>query len=294
MKAILTVGISASGKTTWVNDLLKAEKGWRDINRDWIRFNMVCPFSNWSNYKFNKKNETEVTRIQGLMIMESWAAGENIIISDTNLNAKTRQSIIKDLEELGYEVEIKSFPITRELAVKRDNLRANGVGAEVIYRQWQNWNTFNGRRTYTPDESLPDAIIVDVDGTIAQMDGRGPFDWKRVGEDSPRHFVIDMVQNYSRQGYHVIILSGRSDECRYETDMWLNLWLGSHYFDELHMRKSGDFRKDSVVKEEIFWTNLADKYNIVAAIDDRPQIVRLWHELRIPNVIAVADPYLEF
>lgn len=292
MKAIVTVGISASGKTTWVNDLLKAEKGWRDINRDWIRFNMVCPFSNWSNYKFNKKNENEVTRLQGLMIMESWAAGENIIISDTNLNAKTRQSIIKDLQELGYTVEIKSFPITREIALKRDNLRANGVGADVIYRQWQNWNTFNGRHTYKPDETLPDAIIVDVDGTIAQMDGRGPFDWKRVGEDTPRHFIIDMVQNYAMQGFEILILSGRSDECKNETLEWLDRH--GVPFTELHMRKAGDFRKDSVIKEEIFWTHLSDRYNIIAAIDDRPQIVRLWHELRIPNVIAVADPYLEF
>lgn len=292
MRAMITVGVSASGKTTWASELIR--QGWRDINRDWIRFNLVKPGANWSNYKFNKTNETAVTEIQGKMIMESWTAGENIIISDTNLNAGTRQGLIKKLEDLGYEVELKTFPVSFEVALKRDNLRANAVGYHVLYRQWQNWNDYNGRLTYKPDETLPDAIIVDVDGTIAQMDGRGPFDWKRVGEDSPRHFVIDMVKNYSRQGYHVVILSGRSDECRYETDMWLNLWLGSHYFDELHMRKEGDFRKDSVVKEEIFWTHLAHKYNIVAAIDDRPQIVRLWHELHIPNVIAVANPYLEF
>lgn len=293
MKAIITVGISASGKTTWVNDVMKAEKGWRDINRDWIRFNVVCPFSNWSNYKFNKKNENEVTRIQGLMIMESWAAGENIIISDTNLNAKTRQSIIKDLEELGYDVEIKSFPITRETALKRDNLRANGVGADVIYRQWQNWNTFNGRRTYTPDENLPKAIIVDVDGTIAQMNGRGPFEWHRVGEDKPRWLIIDMVVSYyERQGYEILIVSGRSDECKDETRDWL-IQHGVRY-TELHMRKAGDFRRDSVIKEEIFWTHIAERYNIVAAIDDRPMMIRTWHELKIPNVIAVADPYLEF
>jgi hypothetical protein len=60
------------------------------------------------------------------------------------------------------------------------------------------------------------------------------------------------------------------------------------------MRKNGDFRKDNAVKEEIFWTYLTHKYNIVACVDDRPQMIRLWHELKIPNVIAVADPYIEF
>ena len=290
MKAYLTVGVSASGKTSWANELVR--QGYRDINRDWIRFNIVKPGANWSNYKFNKTNEKEVTEIQGRMIMESYAAGENIIISDTNLNASTRQGLINKLTDLGYAVEIKSFPITRELAIKRDNLRANGVGSDVIYRQLQQWNDFNGRLTYSPDETLADAIIVDVDGTIAQMDGRGPFEWHRVGEDKPRHFVIDMVVNYHRQGYKIIILSGRSDECKTETLEWLNYHMIPHH--ELHMRKEGDFRRDSAIKEEIFWTHLAHKYNIVAAIDDRPMMIRNWHELKIPNVIAVADPYLEF
>lgn len=290
MKAFLTVGISASGKTTWAQELVA--QGFRDINRDWIRFNIVKPGANWSNYKFNKANENEVTKIQGQMIMESYAAGENIIISDTNLNASTCQGLINKLRDLGYNVEIKSFPIHYETALKRDNLRANGVGSQVIYRQWQSWNDYNGRVTYVPDESLADAIIVDVDGTIAQMEGRGPFEWHRVGEDSPRLFVIDMVINYHRQGYKIIIVSGRSDECKAETLEWLNYHMIPHH--ELHMRKQGDFRKDSVIKEEIFWTNLAHKYNIVAAIDDRPMMIRAWHELKIPNVIAVANPYLEF
>lgn len=290
MKAFVTVGISASGKTSWAKELVR--QGWRDINRDWIRFNMVKPGTDWSNYKFNNTNEKEVTRLQGLMISESWAAGDNIIISDTNLNPGIRAALIKQLQDLGYEVEIKAFPITRELAVKRDNLRANGVGAEIIYRQFQKWNDYIGRLTYTPDEMLPDAIIVDVDGTIAIMDGRGPFDWHRVGEDLPRWLIIDMVENYHRQGYKILIVSGRSDECKAETLEWLNFH--EIPFHELHMRKEGDFRRDSAIKEEILWTHLAHKYNIVAAIDDRPMMIRTWHELKIPNVIAVADPYLEF
>lgn len=290
MKAFLTVGVSASGKTTWANELIR--QGWRDINRDWIRFNLVKPGANWSNYKFNKTNEKAVTELQGKMIMESWTAGENIIISDTNLNAGTRQGLIKKLEDLGYEVELKTFPITFELAIKRDNLRANGVGQEVIYRQFQNWNDYTGRITYVPDESLPKAIIVDVDGTIAVMNGRGPFEWHRVGEDLPRWLIIDMVINYQRQDYKILVVSGRSDECKAETLEWLNFH--SVPFDELHMRKEGDFRRDSAVKEEILWTHLAHKYNIIACIDDRPMMIRTWYELKIPNVISVANPYLEF
>lgn len=290
MKAIITVGVSASGKTTFANEMVK--NGFRDINRDWIRFNVVKPGANWSTYKFNGTNENEVSKIHGQMIMESAEADENIVISDTNLNENRRNKLIKQLEDLGYDVEVKGFDVSFETAIKRDRLRANGVGEGIIYRQLQGWNDYVGRKTYIPNESLSKAIIVDIDGTIAQMNGRGPFEWDRVGEDNPRWLIIDMVINYHRQGYEIIIVSGRSDECKAQTKDWLEEYMIP--YAELHMRKEGDFRRDSAVKEEIFWTYLANKYNIVACIDDRPQMIRLWYELKIPNVIAVANPYIEF
>lgn len=49
MKLILTVGISASGKTTWVNNSRLYNTV--NINRDDIRFNIVQPGSNWKTYK---------------------------------------------------------------------------------------------------------------------------------------------------------------------------------------------------------------------------------------------------
>lgn len=288
MRAYITVGISASGKSTYAATLVK--EGVEEINRDYIRFNVVQPGANWSNYKW--KNEKEVTRIHGQMIMNAWDRNKDIVVSDTNLNKGRRDALIENLKSLGYQIEIVPFHITREEAVKRDNLRANGVGESVIYRQTLDMLDFTERKTYTPDTSLPDAIIVDVDGTIAEMHDRGPFEWKKVGQDKPREFIIDMVKHYRRQGYKILVVSGRSDECREETFDWLVS--NRVAFEELRMRKAGDYRKDDAVKEEIFWTHLADRYNIVACIDDRPQMIRLWHEIKIPNVIAVANPYLEF
>jgi predicted kinase len=292
MKAFITVGVSVSGKTTFANECVK--QGFRDINRDYIRFNIVKPGTNWSNYKFNGANEKEVTKVHEQMIMESWSNQENIVISDTNLNFGRRINLIKTLEDLGYVVEVKEFQVTQDTANKRDRLRANGVGEGVIYRQFQDWNNYVGRKTYTPDESLPKAVIFDVDGTIAQMVNRGPFEWKRVGEDIPRKLIIQMLHGYANMGYTIIICSGRSDECIGETSMWLDQHVGINNWHKLYMRKAGDYRKDTEIKEEIFWTKLADKYNIVACVDDRPMMIRLWHELKIPNVIAVADPYIEF
>lgn len=293
MKAVITVGISCSGKSTLAAQYV--EQGYREINRDWIRFNIVHPGGDWRTYKFKGPQEREVSDIQGRMITESAMDDQNIIISDTNLNTKRREKLKRKLEDFGYTVEVLGVPISREEAVKRDNYRLNGVGQDVIYRQYQEWLAYTGRKVYIPDETKPKAIIVDVDGTVADMkDYRGPFQWDLVDLDEPRWFVIDMVRNYSNMGYQIIFVSGRSDVCFDLTKEWLDRYVGVSYYHDLIMRKEGDFRKDAEIKEEIFWTHLADRYNIVAAIDDRPMMIRRWHELKIPNVIAVADPYLEF
>lgn len=295
MKAILTVGISASGKSTWARERANSHASC-DINRDWIRFNVVAPGATWATYKFTRAREAEVTKIQEQMIMSAWGMGQDVTISDTNLSPKVRQRLTKMLTDIGYEVELKAFPVTFEEAYKRDNLRANGVGKDILYTQWLAWNDFIGRRTYTPDASLPKAVIFDIDGTLADMAGkRGPFEWEKVGGDDPRSLIVEMAKHYSRLGYHIIVCSGRDEVCRDETIEWLDEHLyDSFLWKDLHMRKEGDMRKDNVVKEEIFWTHLAEEYNIVACVDDRPQMIRLWHELKIPNVIAVANPYIEF
>lgn len=292
LTATLTVGISASGKSTWAREQANTT-GSCDINRDLIRFNLVCPEATWATYRFTKAREAEVTKIQESMIMAAWGMDQSITISDTNLSSKVRNRLTALLEDVGYRVELKEFPVTFEEAYKRDNLRANGVGRDILYSQWLAWLKFKGRRVYEPDIQKPTAVIFDVDGTLADMDGkRGPFEWSKVGDDIPRQLVIDMANAYYEQGHEIIVLSGRDSVCYDLTYEWLRAW--DVPFGALYMRAEGDQRKDSEIKEELFWTNDIQKYNIVACVDDRPQMIRLWHELQIPTVVAVANPYIEF
>lgn len=288
MKAIVTVGISASGKSTYANELVK--QGWMKIERDEIRREMFN-FKQWSEYKFTKTKEQLVTEVVDDTIAGAAFLGANIIISDTNLNPKFRTALIEKLVGYGYEVGVKAFPISLEEAWKRDESREYSVGRDVIYKQWKQWNEFIGRKKHEPNTSLPNAVICDIDGTIAQMHNRGPFEWDKVGQDFPRLRVMDIVDKYA-QNCNVICVSGRDEVCRNQTKEWLDLWRVS--YNELLMRKAGDCRKDTIVKEEIFWEDIADYYNVVAVIDDRPSVVRMWWDIGIPNVICVGNPWEEF
>lgn len=300
-KFYLTVGISSSGKTTWAEEQVNKDlsKGiiTTNINRDDIRFNHVMPGANWTTYKFTKARETEVSQIAMQQFIDAVSRNDDIILSDTNLNKVYRDDWIERATDAGYEVIIKEFPITLEAAWKRDAARANGVGHHVIYEQYKKWEEYIGVKKYVADESKPKAIIVDVDGTIANRVGRSPFEWAKVGQDTPRSVIIDLIKCYwkSTNDLHIIFLSGRDSVCRHETLEWIADHIGFFYTDiKLFMRAEGDMRKDTIIKEELFWEHIADNYNIIAAFDDRPCITRLWHSINIPNVIAVADQHIEF
>lgn len=288
MKAIITVGVSASGKTTWAKEYAMKNKAIIS-NRDDLRFSLTGA-SGWGEYKFDKKMEELISYIQMETVIKAFHMGKDVVIADTNLNPTIRDKWAMTCENLGYEVEIKPFPITLEEAWKRDTLRANGVGRDVIYKQWQQWNVFIGRKTYSPDESLPKAVIFDIDGTLAHMNGRGPFDWDKVDTDTVDPILKRIFQSWASD--ELIVISGREDFCAVKTLKWL--YDNGMPPDALFMRKGGDNRKDTIIKEEIFWEHIAPNYNVLAVFDDRPSVVRMWHDIKIPKVIAVGNQCIEF
>jgi len=289
-KAIVTVGISGSGKTTWATKFC-SENNYVNINRDEVRFSSIfnSPKS-WNEYKFSNKNESIVTKVCEDKLNKAVESGSSIIISDTNLHPKYRTTLINRLINLGYEVDIKEFPITWEEACKRDSIRENGVGKDILYKQWLRWLEYTKRKTYTPDKTKPCAVIIDIDGTLADRGNRNPHDLKRVSEDTLREYVYVIYKGFKLTNHKIIILSGREDLCRKDTEEWLTK--NNIEYDILLMRSEGDHRKDSFIKEELFWT-FANDFCIMCVVDDRPQVCRMWNDIGL-NVIDVGNPRREF
>jgi hypothetical protein len=124
------------------------------------------------------------------------------------------------------------------------------------------------------------AIICDIDGTLAEKGDRNPFDYTTVDQDTLIVPVAETVKALAKYGYKILIFSGREDSCFTMTLRWLKRY--QIPCDILRMRKTGDRRKDSIVKKEIFET-VKNKYDIHFAIDDRNQMVDMYRkELNLP------------
>lgn len=123
---------------------------------------------------------------------------------------------------------------------------------------------------------LPKAIIVDIDGTLAKMNGRGPFEWMRVGEDLVNEPIRHIVNLYQASGHTIIIFSGRDSVCRKVTEDWLSDNLIG--YNSLFMRPEGNNEKDSIIKRRLFDENILGKYDIQFVLDDRNQVVDMWRK----------------
>ena len=146
--------------------------------------------------------------------------------------------------------------------------------------------------------SAPDAVIVDVDGTLVDVstvrhhvilshpENRGYRDYHAFHRAAswcpPIRATVDLVDAERACGRAVIIMTARKEEWKASTVGWL----ASHgiAWDEIYMRADHDDRKDALVKADLLAKVRARGWNVVRAYDDNPSIIALWRSEGIPVV----------
>lgn len=127
----------------------------------------------------------------------------------------------------------------------------------------------------------PKAIICDIDGTLADMGKRKPFDFENVDRDEVKHAAAETVRIFHHAGFRIILFSGREDISKQKTIAWLAK--NTIPYHELYMRKAHDYRKDTIIKRELYEQHVKDTYDVLLVLDDRDQVVKMWREeLNLP------------
>lgn len=290
LKAIITVGAPGSGKSTFAD--LGETQNFVKIERDEARWELFTEgVRDYYNYKFTKAREQAVTKFCTDKVLKAAQQGRDIVIADTNLNEGRNKNLKKTLEDLGYEVSFEYFDVPLQELYRRNDQRQGGVSKKVLYSMYLRMREIMGHPRYVPDTSLQQAIVYDIDGTLARMVDRGPFDWKRVDTDVVRPEIADMLRGHYNAGYFIVLASGRDGSCKGLTEKWMHD--NDIPFHDFFIRPAGNFEKDFIIKERMLFEDIAPKYNVVAWVDDRPQVSDHLRILGVP-VIQVADPHLEF
>ena len=296
---IATRGLPASGKTTHARAWVDADRAQRArVNRDDLRLML--------DHGVFEKGVTEgrVLAARDSLILGLLGRGLDVICDDTNLPQRTIRDLAALAKRAGATLLVEDFTdVPLEECLRRDAARTDKapVGESVIRDMHARY--LRGRSLplplpeegdppltaarYVPIPGTPTAILVDIDGTVALHGTRSPFDETRVHEDRPNRPVIRAVVAMCVANHALIFMSGRSESCRAATEDWLRRHV-SPAWDGLYMRAAGDFRKDSVVKAELFDRHVRDRWDVQAVFDDRDQVVRMWRDLGL-TVFQVAD-----
>lgn len=289
-KVIIFRGLPGSGKTTNARTLQKHVGGVL-VGRDHLRFAYYGTY-----HDPDVVDEQFITEMQEIAIVKAIDNKQNVYVDDMNLRNAYVKRLVQLTQKLNVEhVIVDLTDVDVNDLVLRDAVREKKVGEELIRDLHKRFvagkpyplpinvsdatveREVKTRKPYTHTEGLPWAILVDIDGTLAHMHNRSPYDETKVLDDDLDESVAYAVNGiWQRGGVDVILMSGRTDACREDTEAWLR----KHgvCYNALYMRRSVEDkgRKDSEVKLDLFDEHIRGAYNIMFVLDDRNQVVEAW------------------
>jgi hypothetical protein len=289
-KLQVTVGLPASGKTSWAKGQLKKSKDTVAFSYDDFRLMLFNDVQNGG------KGEELVRRLLFQGVREALSQGFNVIVHNTTLTDSAKQKwqtltneynlyaapahkeYFNNRDKAKLTLEFVDFTkVSADTCIGRDNLRQGHerVSPPVIWNMALHAGLLKGY--FDPNKKI---VIVDVDGTLADHEGvRGPYDEHKVHLDKPYDVVVDWVRNlaHTEEKLHTINCPFFNWNAAWDThpndcDCPFNdvyqvvivsgrstvcalstyLWLSSRItLSAAFMRNRGDRRPDVEVKQEI-------------------------------------------
>lgn len=287
---LMLQGLPGSGKTTMARSLVDTRQAVR-VNKDDLREML-------HNGIHSKSSEKEVLALRDKIVVDTLSRGRTIIVDDTNFAPYHETRLREIAKNMGIPF-VKHFVDTPlEDCLLRNAQRDKPVPESVITDMYEKYlapKTPVNIPVTIEGEEKDEAIIVDVDGTLAHISGdnpRNPYDASRAMEDTLDDAVSVITAMAYSHGYKVIILTGRTAAHRQATEEWLEA--NGVEYDELYTRADGDKRQDSIVKEELYRTHVEPRYKVKFVLDDRAQVIRMWESNGLKVLMCGKIDNMEF
>lgn len=275
MKTVtLTKGLPGSGKSTWAKQMVSEHpNSYKRVNKDELRAML-------DDGNFSRSSEKFIIKLRDSIILLALEEGKHVIVDDTNLDEKHFKHI-KELVKGKASVEYKFFTdVPLNVCIENDLKRLNSVGKDVIMKMYET-HLKPKPNPIKKIDGLDNVILCDLDGTLCKLNGRNPYDASTCDQDELNVVVASLLKDRD-----VILVSAREDKFMEPTKIFLDKH--NIKYRDLLMRKTGDMRKDSIIKREIFEEKIRNKYNVDFILDDRNQVVEMWRSIGL-TCLQVAD-----
>lgn len=293
---LLTRGLPGAGKTTWANEMT--------TKHDVINVCLDDIRKMAGLTKYSKANERMAFDLSLGCIKTALDNNKNVIVSNTHLTPYRPSEIYKKFKHDAIFYIVDFLNVGADIASERNKLRIGTesyVPQEVIDRfatieekgrsneLWKKFQVISPDKAdvilsapkdkeiyyqFQPNLDLPSTVIVDIDGTLAQLGDRNPFDHTKYSEDLMHPGIARATIGFEK----IILLTGRSEEHRSTTVNWLKKNNFTNY-DKLFMRANDDRRPDFTYKLDVFVSKIMNNYNVQLVLEDRKQVVNMWRRM---------------
>jgi predicted kinase len=287
---LVLIGAPGAGKSVFAKYFIRSEENWMRLCRDDFRM------MNFSDSLLSRSEENLISEVFDIATETLLNNKCNVLLDATHCRAEYLNHYIKRFNTMA-DISFKLFECDVEELIARCEKRYAETGRyvpeSVIRRFVEDLEVLKTTFDFSPrpllrtshvdikqDANLQKAIICDLDGTLALIGNRNPYDASKSDEDSLNEAVACVLKLFAANGYSVLLLSGREEIFREPTLRFLTKF--AIPCQHLWMRRTKDYRKDAVVKREIFDREIAGKYYVEFVLDDRDQVVKMWrHDLQL-------------
>lgn len=129
-------------------------------------------------------------------------------------------------------------------------------------------------------------VVIDLDGTLANLDHRLPFvkqekpDWDAFyaacTHDTINAWCYHLIRALVGNGNAVKIVSARSKQVEDKTKAWLKAQYIPEAVELIMLREEGDYTPDDDLKMK--WLSQQNKAEILFVVDDRQRVVDMWRK----------------
>jgi hydroxymethylpyrimidine pyrophosphatase-like HAD family hydrolase len=143
-------------------------------------------------------------------------------------------------------------------------------------------------RIYHEASEKRDAIMVDLDGTLCNLNhrlhhvkGEGKKDWgkffRECGDDAVYEDVRSVMESEMQAGTEIVLCTGRPADYQEHTEKWLVR--NEINYASLKMRPKLNYTRDDNVKAMLYRYEIKPYYNVKFVLDDRTQVVVKWRSM---------------